>query len=41
VLGEDADAGWGRMPFGPFLIMAILELLLFGNEIRELATTYR
>lgn len=37
VLGEDADAGWGRMPFGPFLILAVLELLLFGAELRELA----
>lgn len=40
VLGEDADAGWGRMPFGPFLIMAILELLLFGNELLELKSAY-
>lgn len=36
VLGEDASAGWGRVPFGPFLILAILELLLFGREIHEL-----
>lgn len=36
VLGEDPSSGLGRMPFGPFLILAILELLLFGREIKEM-----
>jgi leader peptidase (prepilin peptidase)/N-methyltransferase len=40
VLGEDASEGWGRMPFGPFLILAILELLLFGRELSGIGATF-
>jgi len=40
VLGEDASAGWGRMPFGPFLIASIVELLFFRPEIHDLIGAY-
>lgn len=40
LLADRADEGLGKMPFGPFLIMAFMELLLFGKEIRAVLGAY-
>jgi leader peptidase (prepilin peptidase)/N-methyltransferase len=40
LLADRGDEGLGKMPFGPFLIMAFLELLLFGREIRAIMGAY-
>lgn len=40
LLADRPDRGLGKMPFGPFLIMAFFELLLFGRELRQVFGAY-
>lgn len=41
-LGEEAEEGFGksRVAFGPFMILALIQFLLFGEQIFEVARAY-